>query len=72
MFGPVALPQPLLGRLNGDIVKATQVPELRARGGEEGFELVGSSPREFSAQLRKQYELIARIAKAADIRPTEH
>jgi tripartite-type tricarboxylate transporter receptor subunit TctC len=72
VFGPAALPQPLLGRLNGDMVKAIQTPELRARAAEEGFEIVGNSPKEFSATLRKQYELIGRIAKAANIRPSEH
>jgi len=72
VFGPAALPQPLLVRLNGDIVKAIQTPELRTKGAEEGLEIVGSSPKEFTANLRKQTELIGRIAKAANIQPTEH
>ena len=40
--------------------------------GAETCELVGASAREFSAQLRKHYELIGRIAKAARIQPAEH
>lgn len=72
LFGPAGLSQARLERLSGDITKALQSPELRAKGGEEGFELVGSSPKEFAASLRKQYELIGRIAKAANIRPAEH
>lgn len=72
VFGPVALPPRLIGKLSSDIVKAVQAPGLNARSSEEGLELVGNSPQEFLAQLRKQYELIGRIAKAANIRPTDH
>ena len=72
IFGPAALPPRLMGLLSGDMVKTLQTPELRARSNEEGLELVGSSPQEFLAQLRKQRELIGRIAKAANIQPAEH
>jgi len=72
IFGPAALPPRLIALLNGDIVKTLQAPALRASSNDEGLELVGSSPQEFLAQLRKHYELIGRIAKAANIRPTEH
>jgi tripartite-type tricarboxylate transporter receptor subunit TctC len=72
VFGPAALPPRLIGRLSSDIVEALQAPGLRARSSEEGLELVGNSPQEFLALLRKQHELIGRLAKAANIRPTEH
>lgn len=72
IFGPAALPPRLIALLSGDIVKTLDPPALRASSSEEGLELVGSSPQEFLAQLRKQHELIGRIAKAANIRPTEH
>jgi len=72
IFGPASLPPRLIGRLSSDIVKTLQAPGLRARSSEEGLELVGNSPREFSEQLRKQQALIGRIAKSANIRPPEH
>jgi tripartite-type tricarboxylate transporter receptor subunit TctC len=72
VFGPVALPPRLIGQLNSEIVKTLQSPVLRRSSNEEGLELVGNSPQEFSALLRKQHELIGRIAKSANIRPTEH
>jgi tripartite-type tricarboxylate transporter receptor subunit TctC len=72
VFGPAALPPPLVRRLNSDIVKAIRSPELRARVSEEGIELIGSSSSDFSALLRKQHDLIGRIAKAANIRPADH
>ena len=72
IFGPVTLPSRLIALLSGEIVKTLQAPALRASSNEEGLDLVGSSPQEFLAQLRKQHELIGRLAKAANIRPTEH
>jgi tripartite-type tricarboxylate transporter receptor subunit TctC len=72
VFGPAALPPRLIAQLSGDMVKTLQAPGQRAKSNEEGLELVGNSPQEFIAQLRKQRELIGRLAKAANIRPTEH
>jgi tripartite-type tricarboxylate transporter receptor subunit TctC len=72
LFGPAGLPQQRLERLNSAISKAVRAPELRARSEEEGFELVGSRPGEFAAKLRKQYELIGRLAKAAKIQAGDH
>jgi tripartite-type tricarboxylate transporter receptor subunit TctC len=72
IFAPAALPPRLIGQLNSDIVKSLQAPGQRARSSEEGLELVGNSSQEFLVQLRKQNELIGRLAKAANIRPTDH
>ena len=72
VFAPVGLPKAPLETLTSAIAKALQAPELRARGSEEGLEPVGTSSKEFMASLRKQYELIGRIAKAANIQPSEH
>jgi tripartite-type tricarboxylate transporter receptor subunit TctC len=72
VFAPVALPPRLIDKLSSDVVKTVRAPGLGARSAEEGLELVGNSPQEFLAQLRKQHELIGRLAKAANIRPTEH
>jgi tripartite-type tricarboxylate transporter receptor subunit TctC len=72
VFAPAALAPRLVSRLSGDIAKALRAPGLHAGAGEEGLELSGGSPREFSLQLRKQHDLIGRIARAAKILPTEH
>ena len=72
IFGPAALPARLAGPLSGAIVKALEAPGLRAKSSEEGLEIVGNSPQEFIAQLKKQHELIGRIAKAANIRPSDN
>jgi len=72
VFGPAALPPRLLDRLNKDVTKALQAPGAGAGAAEEGLELVGSTPQAFAKQLRKQYDLIGRIARVANIQPSEH
>jgi tripartite-type tricarboxylate transporter receptor subunit TctC len=72
LFGPAGLPQPLIQRLQSAVAKAIQGPEVRARSDEEGFEVLASTPKEFTAELKKQYDLIGRIAKAAKIQPSDN
>ncbi|MPZ46710.1 MAG: tripartite tricarboxylate transporter substrate binding protein [Betaproteobacteria bacterium] len=72
VFGPAGLPTRVVARLRSGIIESLQAPGTRARSSEEGLELVGNSPSEFRAQLRKQTELIGRIAKAIQIQRTSH
>ena len=72
VFGPAALPARLVDQLSGQIANALQAPAVHAKSGEEGLQLIGNSAQEFLAQIRKQHELIGRIAKVANIRPTDH
>jgi tripartite-type tricarboxylate transporter receptor subunit TctC len=53
------------------VVKATSTPELRAKGTADGFELIGNSPAEFSAQLKRDIEVAGRLVKAAKVEPTD-
>jgi tripartite-type tricarboxylate transporter receptor subunit TctC len=69
IFGPAHLPEPVLKRLNGDIVKVLNLPEPRAKLTGQGLDIVGNTPEEFSAKIRKQKELVARIVKGAGIQP---
>jgi tripartite-type tricarboxylate transporter receptor subunit TctC len=71
LFGPANLPQPVLRRLNGDTVKAMNQPEVMKKINEAGFEVIGNSPEEFAALIKRQVELTGRIVKAAGIKPTD-
>jgi tripartite-type tricarboxylate transporter receptor subunit TctC len=68
-FGPAGLPQPVLRRLNGELVKALDPPEMRARWAELGFQVAANSPEEFTASLYSDLERIGRIVKGAGIKP---
>jgi tripartite-type tricarboxylate transporter receptor subunit TctC len=69
IFAPAGLPQPVLRRVSTDLLKALNLPDTRARLTEQGLDIVGSTPEEFSARIQKQKELVARIVKGAGIQP---
>lgn len=71
LFAPPGLPKDLVARLNAAVVKAVATPELRARATADGFELIGNSPEEFAAQLRRDIEVAGRLVKTAKIEATD-
>jgi tripartite-type tricarboxylate transporter receptor subunit TctC len=71
LFGPAGLPRDIVARLNAAVVKAVATPELRAKGTADGFELIGNSPEDFAAQLKRDIEVAGRLVKAAKIEPTD-
>lgn len=71
LFGPAGLPRDIVARLNAAVAKAAATPELRAKGTADGFELIGNSPEEFSAQLKRDIEVAGRLVKAAKVEPAD-
>ena len=71
LFGPAGLPRDVVARLNAAVARAVATPELRAKGAADGFELIGNTPEEFSAQLRRDIEVAGRLFKAAKIQPLD-
>ena len=71
LFAPPGLSKQLLARLHAAVAKTTSNPELRAKASADGFELIGNTPEEFSAQLKRDIEVAGRLVKAAKIEPTD-
>jgi len=65
---PARVPQPILRKLNADIVKVLQSAEVRERLAGDGAEPVGSSAQEFSAFIRSEIAKWAKVVKAANLR----
>jgi tripartite-type tricarboxylate transporter receptor subunit TctC len=68
-FAPAALPEPILKRLNAEIVKAVQSPEVRAKLEAAGMPVVGTSAEEFARMVKDDIETFRRIVAAAGIKP---
>jgi tripartite-type tricarboxylate transporter receptor subunit TctC len=68
-FAPAGTPAAIVQRLNTEIRKSLQVPQVRdfITGG--GYDIAGSTPAEFRAFLREDIKRYAEIARAAGIRP---
>jgi tripartite-type tricarboxylate transporter receptor subunit TctC len=61
-------PPAVLAKLNADIVKALQTPDVRARLAQADIEIVGSTPGQCDAFLREQTAVWGAIVKASGAR----
>ena len=68
-FAPAGLPEPILKRLNAEIVKAVQSPDVRAKLEGAGMPVVGTSAEEFARMVKDDIETFRRIVTAAGIKP---
>jgi tripartite-type tricarboxylate transporter receptor subunit TctC len=71
LFGPANLPPAIARRIAGDAVRAMNQPEIAAKINEVGFTVIGGTPEEFAALIRRQIDLVGRIVKAAGIQAIE-
>jgi tripartite-type tricarboxylate transporter receptor subunit TctC len=67
VLGPKGLPGPIVTRWNGEVRKATKVPDLRARLAAEGFDIADSGPEIFQAVLRRDVEKWTSVARKAGV-----
>jgi tripartite-type tricarboxylate transporter receptor subunit TctC len=68
-FGPAGMPAPIVQRLNTEIVKVMNLPEVKSKAEAIGFVSSTSTPDELGAMIRKDLVAIAKIVKAAGIKP---
>jgi tripartite-type tricarboxylate transporter receptor subunit TctC len=66
--GPAGLPQPILRRLSDAAIKAVRSPEATAKLSIIGYEIWAYTPEEFSAMVKRDFELVARIIKSSAIK----
>ncbi|HEU0290933.1 MAG TPA: tripartite tricarboxylate transporter substrate binding protein [Burkholderiales bacterium] len=67
ILAPAGTPAPLIGRLNAEIVKAINSPDLRKRLVEGGVEPLTSTPEEFARFIAIETPRYAKIVKDANI-----
>jgi tripartite-type tricarboxylate transporter receptor subunit TctC len=70
-FAQAGVAQPIIARLNAEIVKILAPAEVRAKLDEIGFTVIASTPEEFAARVKRDIELVGRIVKTAGIQPTD-
>jgi tripartite-type tricarboxylate transporter receptor subunit TctC len=67
MFGPAAMPQPVVRRINAATSKALEAPDVRAFFAKQNAIPAGGSAEEMVATLRRDWDITARIIKSAGI-----
>ncbi|MGZ8228317.1 MAG: Bug family tripartite tricarboxylate transporter substrate binding protein [Burkholderiales bacterium] len=68
IVAPAATPRAVITRLNQEIVKALQSPDLKERFTTSGAYAVGSSPEELASHVKTQIATWAKVIKAAGIK----
>jgi tripartite-type tricarboxylate transporter receptor subunit TctC len=66
---PGGLPGPLLTKLNADLVKVLQTPDLQRRLADQGIDAVSSTPSEFVAYIRSETAKWVKVVRDANIPP---
>jgi len=67
MFFPAGTPKEIVTKLNAEIVKALNAPDLREFIIKEGGDPVGSTPEELAAYFKREVDKYAKIIKAGNI-----
>jgi len=68
IVAPRGTPKEVIQKLNSEVVKATQAPDVRDKLIAQGFIIKASSPQELDRQTREQLERYAKLFKSAGIR----
>jgi tripartite-type tricarboxylate transporter receptor subunit TctC len=65
---PAGTPAAIVSRLNEEIVRAIQLPDIKEKFSTIGIETVGSSPQELTAAMKLEIARTAKLVKEAGIR----
>ena len=65
---PAATPKPVINKLNADIIKVLQLPDVRDRLLGQGAEPVWDTPAELDAYLRSEVAKLGKIVRASGAR----
>lgn len=68
IVAPKGTPRDIVQRLNAEVVKAANAPDVRDKLIAQGFIIKASSPEQLAAQTREQLERYAKLFKTAGIR----
>lgn len=69
MLAPAGTPRPIVERLNAEMVRALQAPDVRDRlVTQGGAEIVTGSPEDFAALIRRELQSYAALIKGAAIK----
>jgi len=68
MFAPAGTPPAIVAKLNAELVKAINAPDMKEYFASQGFFVGGNSPAEFRAFVDKEIPKWAQIVKAADVK----
>jgi len=69
LLAPAGTPRAIIMRLNAEANKALQIPAVRARLAELGYDVVGGTPEDYGRLIRAEMEKWGKIIREAGIKP---
>ena len=69
LMAPAGTPPAIVARLQSEVARALNAPELRDRLVAQGFIIVASTPAETAQKVRAEVDKWARVIKVANIKP---
>ena len=68
VVAPAGTPAAIIAKLNREIARTLDIPEVKKRIAGVGAQTVGGTPEELAAFIKKEIAMWARVVKAAGIR----
>lgn len=68
-FAPAGTPEPIINKLNSEIVAVLQLPQVQQVLRKQGLEIIGNSPAQFKKEIEDEIALWAKVIKDAKIEP---
>ena len=69
LFAPKGTPQPVIDKLNAEVVKILKMPDVKDRFAGGGVDTIPSSAAELDARVKQEAERFRAIVQKANIRP---
>jgi tripartite-type tricarboxylate transporter receptor subunit TctC len=66
---PAGTPKPIVKRLNADLVKIVNMPDVKERFEGQGLTAVGSAPEQVSAKIKAESTQVAKLVKDIGYEP---
>jgi tripartite-type tricarboxylate transporter receptor subunit TctC len=69
LLAPAKTPPELVAKVNGEVLRALQSPEVRERLAKLGTEPMSLTPAESDAYIRREYNELGKVMRAAGATP---
>ncbi len=69
VLAPAGTPRPVVARLHAELVKVFKLPDVAQKLDGLGFEIVGSTPEQFSAYIRSEIRKWEKVVRASGAKP---
>src|SRR5262249_31001963 len=67
VFAPAGTPKEVVAKINGELVRMVNAPDVSARISREGADPVGSTPDAFAARVRSEIAKWSKVSKDAGL-----